>query len=383
MQGTSEKENLGVRLQTAKRIMKISVRSINDLIGFWYLSDIFRTVLSTMEWSSGIWLEAIKETNVYSHDFSPLGEALLYLYEKEYIDEEKLISFIILDVPNYSVSKFLLDSINFDLRTLLEILQGYIYLKDYVKASIIFNSTNSSKLIKRISRNEYEDDSDEELDCFWLDYGSNSDNILQTALFDGQLDFISLLIERGYPVNCIDANHFLRIFSLGLIPKEIFLGVIQMFVDIGINLENLDLSSLFLSNPKDSALSELLSMLGHLLDPTKKFIHTRRQDYRTVESTILDLICIQCRLRDLLVLIDYGIDISDPSLSSFFSKIEYPTIDNDFKVYFVNSGKEFPVYNSYREFPVYNSYREFMMAYPEENTEEIIRLFLEAQIKYR
>jgi hypothetical protein len=284
-----------------RKILKASIIDIDDLIRFWNLNMTFRTILSVMDWTRDIWLDVISKGCSYI-DFLPLAEVLVYLYERRDISLSLLETFVasrysIENYETFGVPRVLLDRVKFKDSALYMFLSCFIQYGNYEIATFLLEKNRL------------------------LDLSSMYDNnFVVKIVHNRQMNFLRLIIRQKYSVNVSDADKLLDAYRNKRVYKRFLLSAIRIFIDSGIDLKELKISLIL---DHGDMLIELLSLLGDVLDPSKRFpcLLLDGKIVPVIQGnlfyTLLEIICINGYLSELIVLIGYGMDITDKRLSKF------------------------------------------------------------------
>jgi hypothetical protein len=309
-----------INSNAAKRIMRYSVKNINDLIKFWYLNDIFREVLS-MNWSKSIWLEVIR-VKVYSHDFLPLGEILVYLYENGDISLNVIKRYILqIDQYKIGVPKILLTKINFNRDTIIELFiqslkeGNYIIasfmlrsgiIPDYDPKDIIYTATIGNNPLPFGGRGVIIRSTSIDKVCQNIARANFLEIIIR---YDRNFIMLNAVIKKGYRPQTLDFKKILEMFP----PGERLVSIFKILSDNQTNFKELNLLPLVISS-SDTIFGQIFSLVRNTINLTRNFeiVPERGRD----RSTLLEYICVHGQVGKLKILIENNINISDPTLST-------------------------------------------------------------------
>ncbi len=295
------KKETEINYDIHKRIMKFSIIDIDDLIRFWYTDTTFQEILSDFEWSGSIWLEVINNT-FYYYDFPFLGEALKYFYEN------KIISFKVLKrflnpykgthaYKTYCVPKFLLKNIKFLPRTISNLFYIFLYNYNYMMSGFIIELGNLDKSLMCVS-------------------GSG----IKTIIEHGQLDFLDLVLNKCKITHISDFGLFKKL-AYGYYSEEgDLIGALEIFIKNNFFPEITDFEYL-LELRRPTFFRQIIDVAHPFVNLKQKvknikFTQTEMIYYSPENMTLLDHICLKGCLQELIVLVDYNFDISDPSFST-------------------------------------------------------------------
>jgi hypothetical protein len=329
-----DSESKKINYDIHRRIMKFSIRNVRDLKVFWYTSDIFQELLDDMSKTEDIWEDAITRSyQVYGPtdptyfqffyvDFLPLGYVLKYFFEKGKVNIREIEEFSKVDRGTNLLPKYIFE--NFPLKSsfLSDRLEWYFEDRNYEMAGFLIENgvvpfADSGYIVwNKVSNNKMYRKTRPLFSRFGrVEIAPKDENLFLTKCFnDGQVDFLRLIIDKVYKelINVKLLNTFLLSFRRTLVTKKTMIETIKIFSEFT-DISDINLSILFMRGKRcERAFSEIFPFVYKFADLTKRYIH----NLDVPSGTLLDIICIRGSLSDLKILIEYGIDISDPSLSS-------------------------------------------------------------------
>lgn len=278
-----------------KRIMKSNIKTIKDLINFWYTNQTFREILEDLDASSDIWLDVIK----CDINFTPIANALIYLNERHLINRKDMIEFDIEKRIEYDIKKkcyhneipmILINNIQFSKNELTSVLKIAIIEGNY------------------------------EIACFLVEKGADYDIELSenyspiVKAFDNeQIEFLVAILDQGYELTINDANNLISLYmhSYSDISKDNMLVMLEILINYGLDISKLNLSILF-DEREDNAFIEIINLAKKHNNP---FDLAQLHKWGKERMTLLDIVCKTHRIDELKALLDYGIDINDPKIS--------------------------------------------------------------------